>query len=50
MADKVSSPISQPYINNKINSKENSKITDILIKNEDTTEEEAIKAKKSFKK
>ena len=48
-ADKVSNPISQSYINNKIKSKENSKITNKLIRNEDMTKEEAIKAKKQLK-
>ena len=48
-ADKVSNPISQSYINNKIKSKENSKITNRLVRNEDMTKEEAIKAKKQLK-
>jgi hypothetical protein len=45
----VSNPISQSYINNKIKSKENAKITNKLIRNEDMTKEEAIKAKKQLK-
>ena len=48
-ADKVSNPVSQSYINNKIKSKENSKITNRLVRNEDMTKEEAIKAKKQLK-
>ena len=48
-ADKVSNPISQSYIDNKIKSKEKSKITNKLIRNEDMTKEEAIKAKKQLK-
>ncbi len=48
-ADKISNPISQSYINNKIKSKENAKITNKLIRNEDMTKEEAIKAKKQLK-
>ncbi len=48
-ADKVSNPISQSYINNKIKSKENSKITNKLIRDEDITKEEAIKANKQLK-
>ena len=48
-ADKISNPISQSYIDNKIKSKENAKITNKLIRNEDMTKEEAIKAKKQLK-
>ena len=48
-ADKVSNPISQSYIDNKIKSKENAKITNKLIRNEDMTKEEALKAKKKLK-
>ncbi len=48
-ADKVSNPISQSYIDNKIKSKENSKITNILIINENMTKQEALKAKKQLK-
>ena len=48
-ADKVSNPISQSYIDNKIKSKENAKITNKLIRNEDMTKEEALKAKKQLK-
>jgi hypothetical protein len=46
----VSNPISQSYIDNKIKSKENSKITNKLIRNEDMTKQEALKAKKQLKK
>ena len=48
-ADKVSNPISQTYIDRTIKSKENAKITNKLIRNEDMTKEEAIKAKKQLK-
>jgi hypothetical protein len=48
-ADIISNPIAQTYINNKIKSKENAKITNKLIRNEDMTKEEAIKAKKQLK-
>ncbi len=37
MADKVSNPISQAYIDRIIKSKENAKITNKLIRNEDMT-------------
>jgi len=47
--DKVSNPISQSYIDNKIKSKEQSKITNKLIRNEDMTKQEALKAKKKLK-
>ena len=45
----MSNPISQSYIDNKIKSKEQSKITNKLIRNEDMTKEDAIKAKKQLK-
>ena len=45
----VSNPISQAYIDRTIKSKENAKITNKLIRNEDMTKEEAIKAKKQLK-
>ena len=48
-ADKVSNTISQSYIDNKIKTKENAKITNKLIRNEEMTKEEAIKAKKQLK-
>ena len=48
-ADTVSNPISQSYIDKSIKSKENAKITNKLIRNEDMTKEEAIKAKKKLK-
>ena len=48
-ADKVSNTISQSYIDNKIKSKEKAKITNKLIRNEEMTKEEAIKAKKQLK-
>jgi hypothetical protein len=47
-ADKISNPISQSYIDNKIKSKEQSKITNKLIRNEDMTKQEALKAKKQL--
>jgi len=45
----VSNPISQSYIDNKIKSKTNAKITNKLIRNEEMTKEEALKAKKKLK-
>jgi hypothetical protein len=48
-ADKVSNPISQSYIDRTIKSKENSKITNKLIRNEDMTKKEELKAKKQLK-
>ena len=45
----ISNPISQTYIDNKIKSKTNAKITNKLIRNEEMTKEEAIKAKKQLK-
>ena len=48
-ADKVANPIAQSYIDNKIKSKTNAKITNKLIRNEEMTKEEAIKAKKQLK-
>ena len=45
----ISNPISQTYIDNKIKSKTNAKITNKLIRNEQMTKEEAIKAKKQLK-
>ena len=43
------SELSQSYIDNKIKSKENAKITNKLIRNEDMTKQEALKAKKQLK-
>jgi hypothetical protein len=48
-ADKVSNPISQNYIDNKNKSKDQSKITNKLIRNEEMTKQEALKAKKQLK-
>jgi hypothetical protein len=48
-ADKVSNPISQAYIDRTFKSKENAKITNKLIRNEDMTKQEALKAKKQLK-
>ncbi len=48
-ADKVSNPISQAYIDRTIKSKENAKITNKLIRNEDMTKQEALKAEKQLK-
>ena len=48
-ADKVLNPISQAYIDRTIKSKENAKITNKLIRNEDMTKQEALKAKKQLK-
>ncbi len=48
-ADTVSNPMSQAYIDRNIKSKENEKITNRLIRNEDMTREEALKAKKQLK-
>ena len=45
----VSNPISQAYIDRTIKSKNNVKVTNKLIRNEDMTKEEAIKAKKQLK-
>ena len=45
----VSNPILQAYIDRTIKSKENAKITNKLIRNEDMTKEEVIKAKKHLK-
>ena len=45
----VSNPISQAYIDRTIKSKNNVKVTNKLIRNEDMTKEEAIKAKKKLK-
>ena len=47
--DTVSNPISQAYIDRTIKSKNNVKVTNKLIRNEDMTKEEAIKAKKKLK-
>jgi hypothetical protein len=47
-ADKVSNPISQAYIDRTIKSKEKAKITNELIRNEDMTKQEALKAKKKL--
>ncbi len=48
-ADKVSNSISQAYIGRTIKSKENAEITNKLIRNEDMTKQEALKAKKPLK-
>ena len=48
-ADSVSNPIAQSYIDNKIKSKKNAKITNKLIRNEEMTKDEALKAKKQLK-
>ena len=48
-ADKLANPNAQSYIDNKIKSKTNAKITNKLIRNEEMTKEEAIKAKKQLK-
>ena len=45
----VSNPISQAYIDRNIKAKENAKITTKLIRNEDMTKQEALKAKKQLK-
>ena len=45
----VSNPISQAYIDRTIKSKENAKITNKLIRNDDMTKNEALKAKKQLK-
>jgi len=45
----VSNPISQAYIDRTIQSKNNAKVTNKLIRNEDMTKAEAIKAKKQLK-
>jgi hypothetical protein len=47
-ADKVSNPILQAYTDRTIISKENAKITNKLIRNEDMTKQEALKAKKQL--
>jgi hypothetical protein len=47
--DTVSNPISQAYIDRTIKSKNNVKVTKTLIRNEDMTKEEAIKAVKKLK-
>ena len=48
-ADTVSNPIAQSYIDNKIKSKTDGKITNKLIRNEQMTKDEAMKAKKQLK-
>ena len=45
----VSNPKSQAYIDRNIKAKENAKITTKLIRNEDMTKQEALKAKKQLK-
>jgi hypothetical protein len=45
----VSNPRSQAHIDRTIKSKENAKITNKLIRNEDMTKQEALKAKKKLK-
>jgi len=47
--DTVANPISQAYIDRTIKSKNNVKVTNKLIRNEDMTKEETIKAKKKLK-
>jgi len=47
-ADTVANPIAQAYIDNKIKSKEKAKVTNKLIRNEQMTKEEALKAKKQL--
>ncbi len=49
-ATTVSNPISQAYLDRTIKSKENSKITNKLIRIEDMTKQEALKAKETIKK
>jgi hypothetical protein len=48
-ADTVANPMLQSYIDNKLKSKEKSKVTNKLIRNEQMTKEEALKAKKKLK-
>jgi hypothetical protein len=48
-ANTVSNHISQAYIDRTIKSKENAKITNKLIRNEDMTKQEALKAKQQLK-
>jgi hypothetical protein len=48
-ATTVSNPKSQAYIDRKIKSKEKAKTTNKLIRNEDMTKQEALKAKKQLK-
>ncbi len=48
-ATTVSNPVSQAYIDRIIKSKANSKITNKLIRNEDMTKQDAIKAKKQLR-
>ncbi len=45
----MSNPRSQAHIDRTIKSKENAKITNKLIRNEDMTKQEALKAKKKLK-
>ena len=45
----VSNQVSQAFINRNIKSKENAKVTTKLIRNEDMTKKEALKAKKQLK-
>jgi hypothetical protein len=47
-ADTVANPMLQSYIDNKIKSKEKAKVTNKLIRNEQMTKEEALKAKKQL--
>ncbi len=48
-ADKVSNSILKDFIDRIIKSKENAKITNKLVRNEDMTKKEALKAKKQLK-
>jgi hypothetical protein len=45
----VSNQISQAFIDRNIKAKENAKVTTKLIRNEDMTKKEALKAKKQLK-
>ena len=47
-ADTVANPMLQSYIDNKIKTKEKAKVTNKLIRNEQMTKEEALKAKKQL--
>ncbi len=48
-ATTVSNSISQVYIDRTIKSKENAKITNKLIRNEDMSKQDSLKAKKKIK-
>ncbi len=45
----MSNPISQAYIDRNVKAKENAKITTKLIRSEDMTKQEALKAEKQLK-